>query len=98
MFISFINDDSNEHVIYDGHWQVGDSLTCKDNTQTYKSVIMGIDSIYIGNYWYKIFHFSGPYNSNFFDVIEGLGSLGGPGYPAYFYTFEHDFTPNMLFS
>ncbi len=93
--------DGRERLIYDASWQVGDTVHW-----VYSPNISGVgtvtrlDSTLIKGQWHKVFHMATTNSAGpGFEFIEGIGSTGGPAYPASPHVFEtqwmlHCFTNN----
>ena len=90
-----LEDDSLEHLIYDGNWQVGDSIKWRMRNGGINSfyTISGIDSSLVSGQWHRVFHVQN-YNSaaGFFDIIDGIGSSCGLAVSARPATFEDSWT------
>ncbi len=89
--INFLYSDTAEHLIYNAAWKAGDSIQWKGASGVVQNAkIIGIDSTQINNVWHKVFNFqnSGGSSTPRFKVVEGIGSDGGPGFPAMPSTFE----------
>lgn len=87
-------DDSEERVLYDYNWQVGDTVTRVYKSfsyiDTFIHVVASLDSTQIDGLWYKAWNFFGVHGSfvaNYW-VVEGIGCLWEAGFPLNPQAFE----------
>ena len=77
--------DTVEYLIYSHNWQAGDTI----KGYMASSTITGVDSVAVGTTWHKRFHIRTPNSvTHAWDLVEGIGGMGGPGFPVYPRTFE----------
>lgn len=69
----FINDGSEEELLYDFDLSVGDTLPITYNNFHEGIVVESIDSLLVGNEYRKVFNTSGEEQM----LIEGIGHIGG---------------------
>ena len=75
--------DTNEQVLYDYNWRVGDTVrTFTSGIGATVSWVYQMDSTQINGICYKVWHFTGDARYN---VIEGLGCTNGLNYPMFPY-------------
>jgi hypothetical protein len=84
-------------VLYDYNLQVGDTVMRRANNKQTKFYVSSIDSVQIQGVYHRIWNMQafvgfGYFTStNYYSVIEGIGSTGGPWFPIFPYTFENAF-------
>lgn len=71
-----------ERLLYDYTLQVGDTITQIHQSDTFRHYVSGIDSVLINNVWHKVWDMS-PVTSDQYYVIEGIGAIRSPWFPAY---------------
>lgn len=69
----YINENGVEHLLYDFDLAVGDTLPLTWNMLTEGIFVTGIDSIFMGNQYRKVFHLNDVWGTENF-IIEGVGS------------------------
>lgn len=79
--------DTNEAILYDYNWKAGDTIVRKFDNEHYKHLVAGVDFVTIRSESYKVWHFKDidtgiTLPSGNFDVIEGIGSIDHPFFPA----------------
>ena len=79
----FSSTDTNEHVLYDYNLRTGDTFKIAYDTYSYSAVVVSIDSAFLQGRYYKTWHFGGSLGI----VIEGIGNLCNPLWPAHPETF-----------
>ena len=85
--------DTIEHIIYDAGWRIGDTVKWGSPGSVHnQSAVTGYDSAFLNNSWHKAFRM--VYTQGFgsgYDIVEGIGSTKGPGFPAHaLLPFEND--------
>jgi hypothetical protein len=72
----FLNENGTEHLLYDFDLAIGETLPLTWNMLTEGIYVTGIDSIFMGDHYRKVFYFNEEFGMDSF-IIEGIGSNYG---------------------
>lgn len=85
--------DTGERVFFDYSMRMYDTLRIRyDATHGIAHYVSAFDSLYVGAHVYKKWKMTplpGNTQSSEYTFVEGIGCLGGPGWPVFNLVFEH---------